>query len=101
MKLLGPDNQPLTLDAIPSACGLLWNATNMALARATQATFTDAVNWADLHCFQAEHWENQDGQAGWRVWIEEAAPEADKLKEFVRDDLAEHGWPGVEVVTEW
>lgn len=101
MKILGPDNQPMDLDQIPGVLRLLRDATDAALDRAKGDDIQDAVNWADLGCTRAEHFEDHEGRAGWRVWIEEAAPEADQLKEFVRGDLAEHGWPGVEVVTEW
>ena len=101
MLLLGPDNQPLSLAEIPAVLRLLRDATDAALARARNDGITDAVNWADLRCAIAEHFEDHEGHAGWRVWIEEAAPEADQLKEFVAADLAAHGWPGVEVVTEW
>lgn len=99
--LLGPDNQPMALAELPHILTLLRESTDSALYRASLTGIADAVNWGDLSCVRAEHFESSEGHAGWRVWIEEAAPEATELQTFVRGDLALHGWPGVEVVTEW
>lgn len=101
MILLGPDNLPMALAELPHVLTLLKIATDAAIDRANKDDIQDAVNWSDLGCRRAEHFEDDAGNAGWRVWIEEAAPEATELQNFVSGDLAEHGWPGVEVVTEW
>ena len=61
----------------------------------------DAFNKADLRCVTAERYENDLGETGYRVYLEEAAPEAVELRRFVCDHLATAGYPGVEVITEW
>ena len=102
MTILGPDGKtPIAIDQIPHVLTLLRMETDNALDRAANDDIQDAVNWGDLGCSSAEHFETDDGRAGFRVWIEEAAPEAVELQQFIRADLAEHGWPGVEVRTEW
>lgn len=101
MKLLGPDDRPMSLAEIPGVLRLLRDAADAAIERAKDDEVEGPVNWADLGCSKAEHFEDSEGGAGWRVWIDEADPTAIELQQFVRADLAEHGWPGVEVVTEW
>jgi hypothetical protein len=59
------------------------------------------VNWADLGPYSVEHWEDDEGDEGERVWIEEANPAAWELQKFVAAYLAKRGFPGVEVRTEW
>jgi hypothetical protein len=59
------------------------------------------INWADLGPTIVEHYEDDEGSEGDRVWIEEAAPDAYELQAFVRAYLARRGFPGVEVRTEW
>lgn len=60
-----------------------------------------AINWADLSCTRAERYQDDSGEIGYRVLIEEADPGAIKLIKCISDNLAEMGCPGVEVVTEW
>ena len=60
-----------------------------------------AVNWARLHCCQAEEWRDQDRTHGVRVWIIKASPDATNLQSYVRTSLRERGWRNVEVRTEW
>jgi hypothetical protein len=50
---------------------------------------------------QAEFYETDSGTVGWRVLIEEAAPDAAALQIFVREYLREQHLYDVEVVTEW
>ena len=67
-------------------------------------TIGGAVNWADLFPVTVEHYEALSGDEiteGYRVWIEEASPDAYELRQFVADQLAKHGFAGVEVRTEW
>jgi hypothetical protein len=64
-------------------------------------TIGGPVNWADLGPYAVEHWEDAAGDMGFRVWIEEAAPDAYELQKFVAAYLAKRGFPGVEVKTEW
>ena len=79
----------------------LYSATNDACTAAAQESIDDAVNWADLGCVSAERFTTHDGTTGYRVWIEEAAPEAYLLKEFVSLYLDAHGFKNVEIYTEW
>jgi len=60
-----------------------------------------AINWADLSCTRAERYQDDSGEIGYRVLIEEADPGAIELIEYISDKLAEMGCPDVEVVTEW
>lgn len=59
------------------------------------------VNWGDLDCVDAEYCFSVFGGEVYRVYIEEAAPENEGFRDFVREYMAAHGCPGVEVVTEW
>lgn len=59
------------------------------------------VNWGDLDCVDAEYSESVNGGSTYRVYIEEAAPENEGFREFIRDYMAAHGCPNVEIVTEW
>ena len=61
----------------------------------------DAINWGDLACVTAEHYNNDGGDAGYRVWIEEADPGAINLRNFILDHLAKAGFVDVDVITEW
>jgi hypothetical protein len=60
-----------------------------------------SVNWADLHCIQARHFYTSDDMDGLSVHIEEASPEAWKLREEVAEALMHKGWRNVNVITEW
>jgi hypothetical protein len=60
-----------------------------------------AVNWADLGPVSVEHYADNHDYRGYRVNIEEAAPDAYELQRFVAAYLAKRGFPGVEVRTEW
>lgn len=57
------------------------------------------VNWGDLSCISAQKYDNDDGNAGYRVIIEEAS--CYYLATFIESYLAEHGFHDVEVITEW
>lgn len=61
----------------------------------------EAINWGDLGCTGAEYYINDYDSTGYRVIIEEAAPDACKLQAFVREYLAKNGFVDVDVVTEW
>lgn len=60
-----------------------------------------AINWADLSCTRAERYQDDSGEIGYRVLIEEADPSATELHAYIAGRLVEMGCPGVEVVTEW
>ena len=60
-----------------------------------------AVNWADLHCLEARVFTADDGETGYQVFIEEAAPDAHPLQKFVGEQLRQAGFPAVEVMTAW
>lgn len=74
--------------------------TNAILADAC-GQVDDAVNWGDLRCIDAQHVITADGEEYDRVIISEAAPDAVRLHGFVRRQLEERGFGGVEVSTEW
>lgn len=59
-----------------------------------------AINWADLGCSHVATREGDDGSVVYRVYVEEASPEAVELKEFIEDHLETQGHT-VDVVTEW
>jgi hypothetical protein len=59
------------------------------------------INWGDLHPWSVEHYETDEGEEGYRVWIEEAAESAYELQKFVHSYLKKRGFPRVEVKTEW
>jgi hypothetical protein len=59
------------------------------------------VNWGDLCCVSAEHYVTEEGDEGYRVYIEEAAPSNYEFQDFVRAKLDAAGFTGVEVITEW
>ena len=60
----------------------------------------DAVNWGDLSCVQARLCLTDTGEMTYVVYLEEAAPDATCLREFVRKQLKEK-FGDVEVQTEW
>lgn len=75
--------------------------TNAILGALDRSSIDDAVNWGDLSCVEAARVSDQDGYSYLQVRISEAAPDADKLSEAVREKLAEKGWDDVTVLTEW
>ena len=70
-------------------------------AQANKRKLDGAINWGDLGCICAEHVVDQDGDESYRVAISEAAPENWRFHRFIRERLAEAGFPDVSVVTEW
>ena len=60
-----------------------------------------AVNWADLHCIDARYCVHAEGPDTHVVIIEEAAPDNHEFQHFISEELAQLGFPNVEVVTEW
>ena len=60
-----------------------------------------AINWANLFCSEACYVLDDEGEERYQVSIEEVAPDNPTLQEFIENWLAEHGWPGVVVITEW
>ena len=59
----------------------------------------EAINWGDLHVIEVRPWANGD-QVVFEVVIEEAAPEAVGLQEYIAEWLTKWGW-AVSVRTEW
>lgn len=51
-----------------------------------------AINWADLECVEASFCININGELGYRVLIEEAAPEEIALHEFILQGLEAYGF---------
>jgi len=80
----------------------LRKATSDAIGRIEAAgRVAGAINWADLDCIEAARIETDEEYTYFRVVISEASPDADKFQRAVRADLHEHGFPCIEVVTEW
>ena len=59
------------------------------------------VNWGDIGCYSAETYQDSRGDSGYRVNLEEASPDAWEFRAFIREYLWSHGFPDVEVRTEW
>lgn len=77
-------------------------ATNRAIALAhNDKSIGGPVNWGDLKCIDARKWQNNYGETGYSVLIDEASPEADQFCTFIHKKLAEFGFQGIEVNTEW
>jgi len=55
----------------------------------------EAVNWGDLHCYDVDA---QGDKV--MVYIEEVAPDANRFKEWLEEELRKKGHD-VEVVCEW
>ena len=68
----------------------------MAAQDDLKPTSHEAINWGDLDC--AEVGTKNDG---YYTIVEEAAPSAVELAQYVRAHLAENGLTNVEVTTEW
>ena len=81
----------------------LCKATDAAceLASMNWKAIGGAVNWADLSCAVSERFETSDGDHGFRVYVEEAAPNEQALCDFIAAELKQKGFGDVEVVTEW
>lgn len=59
-----------------------------------------AINWADLGPYEVSQVMTDSGKTYFEVWIEEAAPDATELQEYVRKRLETIGWKAVRVMTE-
>lgn len=80
----------------------LIDATNKAcLAAKNDAKPGYIVNWANFRCASAEIYMNEFGSFGYRVYVEEAAPENTDLLTFITGELAKAGHEGVTVIAEW
>lgn len=73
----------------------------LELAYNNRESIGGSVNWANLYCESAQFVQDSDGENSYRVEISEASPNADKLREFVSNQLILAGWSDVEVQTEW
>jgi hypothetical protein len=72
------------------------------MAVEARLTFKNAaVNWSDLRCISAEYFVNDCGDSGYRVLIEEAAPDNAEIVDFIDDELSMKGYFGVEIGLEW
>lgn len=63
--------------------------------------FTDPINFADLKVVDILYCADSRGEVGWAVHIEEAAPEAAKVKRYVQMKVWEQTSIRVDVITEW
>ena len=59
------------------------------------------VNWADLRAVDVEHWQRDDGDGGYRVYVEEVSPTAEKLPAFLQAGLADRGIENTAIVCKW
>ena len=59
------------------------------------------VNWATVLCCSASAGIDSIGASFLSVVVESASPDADKFQAWLSDKLAETGWPGIYVITEW
>lgn len=79
----------------------LKEATELILRAIPKGSDFGAVNYGDLHCTAALRCEDEYGEITYRVEIEEVAPDAYKLAEYVAKHLAKQGYKDIEVHTEW
>lgn len=61
----------------------------------------ESINWADLGCVSAEYWEDNQGDSGYRIYIEEASYASWRFRNWVEEWLGERGHGSVLVATEW
>lgn len=61
----------------------------------------DAINYANLHCYDVRVSLGLEGDWLYEVYIHEADPNAIRLHEYVRNRLHQRGFKPVEVITEW
>ena len=61
----------------------------------------EAVNWADLHCVAVLRVVDDEDRTSYRVEIEEVAPDASDLQQFVHQKLEVAGFFNIEVHTKW
>ena len=72
------------------------------LASDARHTFKNAaVNWADFQCTCTEYYIDDLGDTGYRVVIEEAAPDNTEVAKFIADELAMYGYRDIEIRLEW
>lgn len=77
-------------------------ATDAILATCDLATTAhEAVNWSDLRCVRVIIGVDQDDKQVTLIEIEEAAPDAWRLQQYVANALANLGYDDIEVNTEW
>jgi hypothetical protein len=78
-------------------------AANRACIKAVadKQNIDGAINWADLNCHTAEEYQDESGNTGKRVYVQEAAPDNGPLCIYISQRLHEMGFGDIEVVTEW
>lgn len=62
---------------------------------------SEAINWGDLDCTEAQIVASENGDVFYRVLVEEADPGAHELQKFIAEGLAKAGYGDVEVCMEW
>jgi hypothetical protein len=60
----------------------------------------EPINWSALHVNQVEYWIDDQGDSGYRVYLDEASPNCPKLAAFVSGYISQAGFE-CEVRTEW
>jgi len=66
----------------------------------TTVTVVGAINWADLQVVGVRWWEDEYGECGYTVFVEEADRDCG-LGHCMETELKDLGWKNVEVETEW
>lgn len=79
----------------------LRNAVDNICADVDPQAFDEPINWGDLGCVEAIYYLADDNSQGYRVYIEELAPDCYQFRAYVEKKLAEAGWPNVEVNLSW
>lgn len=108
MKLLGPDNQPMTLadvERLPvghTLAALVYLVHGLLAPVASGAIDIGERSWkSTMYCAWARSWIDDSGITGCTILIVSVSPDAENLRRYVAGELEKIGWPGVEVVTEW
>ena len=60
-----------------------------------------AANWADLRCVKCTVVKVDGKIEGQEALIEECSPDCKELFDYVEEELAKRGFPGVDVRGEW
>lgn len=95
------DQGGLPHDRVLDLLALRQKASDLCDAAASRDFVGAAINWADLKCYHAEWFQGDDGEAGYRIYIDEAAPDNSEFQDWIASELATAGWCDVDVVTEW
>ena len=81
--------------------GQIEQATRDIISDMRPADFPkEPINWGGMGVLDASKRISREGKS-WQVLIDEVAPDAHEFQNAVSQNLAERGFPDVEVITEW